>query len=89
MPRAKDGVPSAMPRRLLTRGEAAAVLAVSQGTLSRWAANRQGPPFVKLGSGDKAAVRYPIDLLDEFVAVRIKALKVDALPRKPAQEAAS
>jgi predicted DNA-binding transcriptional regulator AlpA len=72
MPRAKDAVPSAMPRRLLTRSEAAAALAVSQGTLSRWAAERQGPPFVKLGTGDKAAVRYPADELEAFISARTK-----------------
>lgn len=58
--------------RLLTREQVAELLAVSTGTLSRWAADRQGPPFVKLGAGDKAAVRYPADGLDEFIASRTK-----------------
>ena len=68
-------VPAARPvvhRKMLTRAEAAAVLAVSQGTLSRWAAERTGPPFVKLGASDKASVRYPMDGLDEFIAARTK-----------------
>lgn len=60
------------PRRLLTREEAAALLAVSPGTLSRWAAERMGPPFVKLGPSDKAAVRYPADGLEEFISARTK-----------------
>ncbi len=60
------------PRRLLTRDEAAALLAVSPGTLSRWAAERMGPPFVKLGPSDKAAVRYPADGLEEFISARTK-----------------
>lgn len=70
MPQAKAQTPTATPRRLLTRVEAAEFLAVSTGTLSRWAADRQGPPFVKLGSSDKAGVRYPVDGLEAFVAAR-------------------
>jgi excisionase family DNA binding protein len=66
---------AAVPSRLLTREEAAAILAVSKGTLSRWAADRQGPPFVKLGAGDKASVRYPADALEEFIAARTVAPK--------------
>jgi hypothetical protein len=62
----------AATRRLLTRVEAAAMLAVSPGTLSRWAAERQGPPFVKLGTSDKAGVRYPADELDAFIHARTK-----------------
>jgi len=60
------------PRRLLTREEAATLLAVSPGTLSRWAAERTGPPFVKLGESDKAGVRYPVDGLEKFIAARTK-----------------
>jgi len=45
---------------------------VSQATLSRWAADRSGPPFIKLHDGEAGAVRYPSDLLDEFVESRIK-----------------
>jgi predicted DNA-binding transcriptional regulator AlpA len=58
-------------RRLLTRREAAACLGVSQATLSRWAADRTGPPFIKLHDGDAGAVRYPTDLLDAFIESRI------------------
>jgi predicted DNA-binding transcriptional regulator AlpA len=64
--------PAAAPRRLLTRGEAAALLAISPGTLSRWAAERSGPPFVKLGESDKASVRYPADELEAFICARTK-----------------
>jgi len=59
-------------RRLLTRREAAAVLGVSQATLSRWAAERTGPPFVKFGAADNGGVRYPSDALDDFLAARTK-----------------
>lgn len=68
----KETRPTATPRRLLTRSEAAALLAVSPGTLSRWAAERTGPPFVKFGSSEKASVRYPADELEEFIAARIR-----------------
>ena len=64
-------------RRLLTRSQAAAVLAVSPGTLARWAMERQGPPFVKLGNAERAAVRYPSDLLEEFLAARTKHEKLE------------
>lgn len=69
----KSKTPAAVSsRRLLTRSEAAAMLAVSPGTLSRWAAGRSGPPFVKLGSSDKASVRYPADELEAFIASRTR-----------------
>lgn len=72
MPTAKVPTARVTPRRLLTRSEAAEILAVSLGTLSRWAAERIGPPFVKLGAGDKASVRYPADELEDFIASRIR-----------------
>lgn len=72
MAKRQGEVSQVAPRRLLTREEAAALLAVSPGTLSRWAAERLGPPFVKLGPSDKAAVRYPADGLEEFITARTK-----------------
>jgi predicted DNA-binding transcriptional regulator AlpA len=72
MARSKDSTTTAAPRRLLTRGQAAELLAVSAGTLSRWAAERIGPPFVKLGPSEKASVRYPADELEAFIAARTK-----------------
>jgi predicted DNA-binding transcriptional regulator AlpA len=59
--------PQPPKRRLLTRGQAAEALGVSQATLSRWAAERTGPAFVKLGASEKAGVRYPEDSIDEFI----------------------
>ena len=59
-------------RKLMTRAQAAEHLGVSCGTLSRWAAERTGPPFIKLHDGEAGSVRYPSDLLDEFVESRIK-----------------
>lgn len=64
--------PSVRTRTLLTRRKAAEYLGVSQATLSRWAAERTGPPFVKLHDGEAGGVRYPSDLLDEFVDSRLK-----------------
>lgn len=62
-------------RELMTRAKAAKYLGVSPGTLSRWAAERTGPAFIKLHDGEAGSVRYPSDLLDEFVQSRIKAPK--------------
>lgn len=61
----------AASRRMLTREQAAEYLAVSEATLARWACERQGPPFVKIGRGSNAAVRYPSDLLDEYLESRM------------------
>lgn len=54
-------------RRMLTRKQTAEYLAVSEATLDRWAQERKGPPFLKIGRGTNTAVRYPSDLLDEFI----------------------
>lgn len=62
-------------RELWTRAQAAEYLGVSQATLSRWAADRIGPPFIKLHDGDAGSVRYPSDLMAAFVESRIKAPK--------------
>jgi hypothetical protein len=61
-----------LDRRLLTRADAAEYLGVSPSTLSRWAADRTGPPFVKLHDGEAGSVRYPSDLLAAFLESRIK-----------------
>jgi predicted DNA-binding transcriptional regulator AlpA len=70
----RDAKASAGPtgRRLLTRREAASFLGVSSATMSRWAAERTGPPFVKLSSSDNGSVRYPSDALDDFLASRTR-----------------
>jgi predicted DNA-binding transcriptional regulator AlpA len=57
-------------RRLLTRREAATFLGVSPATMSRWAAERTGPPLVKLSDSENGTVRYPSDALDDFLAAR-------------------
>jgi predicted DNA-binding transcriptional regulator AlpA len=72
MPKRVSGSATAIKRRLLTRAETAELLGVSRGTLSRWAAERIGPPFVKMGPTEKASVRYPEDGIEEFLAARTK-----------------
>lgn len=67
-----DAMSPVRDRRLMTRRDAAEYLGVSQATLSRWAAERTGPPFVKLHDGEAGAVRYPSDLLAAFLESRIK-----------------
>lgn len=59
-------------RELWTRARAAEYLGVSQATLSRWAAERTGPPFIKLHDGEAGSVRYPSDLLASYCESRIK-----------------
>jgi predicted DNA-binding transcriptional regulator AlpA len=59
-------------RCLLTREQAAEYLSVSVATMARWACERQGPPYVKIGRGANASVRYPSDLIDEYVDSRLK-----------------
>jgi predicted DNA-binding transcriptional regulator AlpA len=78
---AKTSTPAAVARpRLLTRRQAAERLNVSMGTMARWAGDRMGPPFVKLDAG---SVRYPEDLLDEFLATRLRAPKDAAVGGSP------
>lgn len=78
MGKAKEATPprqsrSTTPgRRFITRAEAAAYLGVSQATLSRWAADRTGPPFVKLCDSDNGSVRYGLDAIEDFMAARTK-----------------
>lgn len=72
MTRDKSKPASTAARRLLTRREAATYLGVSTATMSRWAADRTGPPFVKLSDSGNGSVRYPSDALDDFLAARTK-----------------
>lgn len=58
--------------RMLTRAQAAQLLNVSCPTMARWAAERKGPPFVKLADGGAASVRYPASLLEDFIASRVR-----------------
>jgi predicted DNA-binding transcriptional regulator AlpA len=62
-------------KRMLTRRQASEYLNVSEATLARWAGQRTGPVFVKLGQGATAPVRYPVEVLDEFIAAHTRAPK--------------
>ena len=77
--------PSAVPSRprFLTLREAAELLNVSIATLARWACERRGPAFVKLCEGEAGSVRYPLDLIDAFIADRLKPPKDAAPERRP------
>jgi excisionase family DNA binding protein len=46
------------PTELLTPEEVADLLKVHPGTLENWRVKGEGPPFVKLGSKRRSAVRY-------------------------------
>ncbi len=70
--RVTAGDKSPLIKRFVSREHAAEYLGVSCQTLSRWAAERSGPPFCKFGEGTTAAVRYPIDGLEEFAESRMK-----------------
>lgn len=63
---------AAARQRMLKRDEVARILSCSQSSLARWACQRKGPPFIKLDDGP-GAVRYPEDLLNEWLAARTKA----------------
>ena len=60
---------------MLTRGQAAFRLGVSIKTLSMWACERIGPPYVKLTDDRNGIVRYPSDELDAWVESRRKVSK--------------
>ncbi len=54
-------------RKYLTRKQLQKKLGISAATLSRWSKERCGPPEVKM-PGKRGIVRYPADLLEEFLA---------------------
>lgn len=50
----------------------AARLAVSARTLQAWRVRGDGPPFIKLGKGAQAAVRYDPADVDRWLAARVQ-----------------
>jgi hypothetical protein len=48
--------------QLLTEEQVSAITAIPMGTLRRWRCVGDGPPYIKMGNGPKARVRY--DALD-------------------------
>ena len=60
----KEGVASTkrtqqlLAMQLLTEKQVSAITAIPMGTLRRWRCVGDGPPFIKMGNGPKARVRY-------------------------------
>jgi hypothetical protein len=57
-------------RDMLNDEQAARRLGVSPATLRSWRCREIGPPFVKLGLGSQAPVRYNPELVNERNAMR-------------------
>lgn len=58
--------------KFLTSPQLAEMLGVSEGTLRNWRANKQGPPFIKLGKSKQAEVRYKIDDINSWLSKNSK-----------------
>jgi predicted DNA-binding transcriptional regulator AlpA len=57
-------IDQAMAMRLLTEKQVSAITAIPAGTLRRWRCTGEGPPYIKMGNGPKARVRYDaVDVL--------------------------
>lgn len=66
---------------LVKETEAARLLAVDVSTVRRWRRLGDGPPFVKFGPAQGSPVRYPVDLLQRWVADRVRTLTLGAAQR--------
>ena len=54
----------ALVMQLLTEKQVFAITAIPTGTLRRWRCTGEGPPYIKMGNGPKARVRYDaVDIL--------------------------
>jgi hypothetical protein len=56
----------AHPKRHLVEVEVALRFRVNRKTLQEWRRRRIGPPFIKLGTGPHARVRYPLTMLERW-----------------------
>lgn len=52
---------------VLDTPQAAAYLSVAKQTLENWRTLGQGPRFVRFGAGARAAIRYKITDLDQYI----------------------
>ena len=52
---------------LLTPKEVADLLKVTTDTLEAWRAKRQGPAYIKLGTGKRSPVRYTRAAVENFL----------------------
>ena len=62
-------IDQAMAMRLLTEKQVSAITAIPTGTLRRWRCVGEGPPYIKMGNGPKARVRY--DAVDTLAYVEV------------------
>lgn len=52
---------------VLDTNQAAAYLSVAKQTLENWRTLGQGPRYVRFGTGARAAIRYKIADLDQYI----------------------
>ena len=71
----------------LTREQASVYLQISRQTLARWAAERRGPPYVKLTADRTGGVRYPVDGLAKFLAARSVTVDPNVIVPRAARKA--
>lgn len=55
-------------QRLLTTDDIAALFGIAPATVVWWRSQRQGPPWVRLGRGKRAPVRYRQDAVEAYIA---------------------
>ena len=70
---------------MLTQRDVAAALGCSTFSVERWRRGGVGPPWVRIGSGERGALRYPIDLFREWLRSRL--VMGSAGPPQPAATA--
>ena len=63
---------------MFTRRQIADMMSLSVKVVGEMAANRSGPPFVKLGAARNSPVRYPAVMFQEWLDSRLVASKGDA-----------
>ena len=56
---------------LMTEKEVAALLKISAKAAQDWRCSGKGPLYVKLGAGPKAAVRYRLSDIEEFICANV------------------
>lgn len=55
-------------QRLLTTEDVAVLLGIAPATIVFWRSQRRGPPFVRLGRGRRAPIRYRLDAVEAYIA---------------------
>nr|WP_165820279.1 helix-turn-helix domain-containing protein [Microvirga sp. KLBC 81] len=60
-------------QRLLTTEEVALVFGVAPATIQWWRSQKCGPPFVRLGRGRRAAIRYRPEAIQAYIEEMEKA----------------